>query len=831
MQFSELRRTEKVEKLWKDMQTAMSWDSAGGKWEYTFNTAFKRICTATWVAAYGISWSTFYKIKREVEDAANTARAEGALQVGPRLMGVVQRGQRNTSNAKQRVIAWLGQYAETMGEKLPTPLTGARLDDEEDESLDSKCDIRLPHGKKEDVYEEYRVHCLIHGESCASTTYFLKIWRKEVKHVKCSKAKGSFSMCDICASCTGNMKRASTAAEYEKWKGKRDTHFALQREQRRVYYVNRLRAQTHPSEVLSMIIDAMDQKKTELPVMYRKKKKDANMQFIKQKIMAVIAHGHGRYLYAAHPPLPTGANFTIECLWRTLMKLEGEHSDRGECLPKRLILQMDNASDNKAVAMLAFASHLVEEGVFEGVELNFLIVGHTHEDIDQMFSVISTKLRKLVHSSSSLTLSVVSFDDFKRVVEDAFTNPKFKPRCVEKVHANHDFTSWFAPFKDASLSHITKFRHFKFEVVEGDVADGKAAMKAKEYMSYPDSKYKPNEADAGRFGHVMVLTHGPVTGEPILEEFKDLAIAGVGRYGVPNTLPPAYQDKDAAEILEIKKREWTAWVDDSGNGASEEQKRMFKELLRGMAASVADLPDDIKEVLPQWRLPRRVYLRGALPVVPDRLAGDIMGGEGGGLGEPPSPRLAYGNLSSHHATEGAREYARKARAQAELAASLKVAAPIKKGEVLLIKNIPESGDEVNGFAEAKGEGGVQWWLGISEGDYEEGSREEVGQQEVVVQWMYPKVGRGQAPISDMNAKFTPWLMPVDKKGGKRGPKNRKNSEAVVREAVVLIGVELKGDGEIKRCSKIAIADLNIGYRFDSSSTSTLIYEPDSTLAM
>ncbi|KAL3694657.1 hypothetical protein R1sor_008308 [Riccia sorocarpa] len=61
-------------------------------------------------------------------------------------------------------------------------------------------------------------------------------------------------------------------------------------------------------------------------------------------------------------------------------------------LPLVFMLQMDNsAKDNKNVHVLAFCSELVIRGVFETVEVNFLMVGHTHEDVNALFSKVSAQ--------------------------------------------------------------------------------------------------------------------------------------------------------------------------------------------------------------------------------------------------------------------------------------------------------------------------------------------------------------------------------------------------------------------------------------------------------
>ncbi len=63
-------------------------------------------------------------------------------------------------------------------------------------------------------------------------------------------------------------------------------------------------------------------------------------------------------------------------------------------LPSKL-LQMDNCvKDNKNHHMLAFLSLLIACKVFKEVQLGFLIVGHTHEDIDESFGYLLKEWRE-----------------------------------------------------------------------------------------------------------------------------------------------------------------------------------------------------------------------------------------------------------------------------------------------------------------------------------------------------------------------------------------------------------------------------------------------------
>ena len=77
-----------------------------------------------------------------------------------------------------------------------------------------------------------------------------------------------------------------------------------------------------------------------------------------------------------------------------------------------LNLQLDNATrNNKNQFVFAFCSLLMYHGVFQEVYINFLIVGHTHDDIDALFGRWSYKLRETDYPT--LLLLMKSFMDTK----------------------------------------------------------------------------------------------------------------------------------------------------------------------------------------------------------------------------------------------------------------------------------------------------------------------------------------------------------------------------------------------------------------------------------
>ena len=77
-----------------------------------------------------------------------------------------------------------------------------------------------------------------------------------------------------------------------------------------------------------------------------------------------------------------GPNLAISLLYHHLADIRTKG-----LLSRKLYLQVDNsAKENKNWAMLAFLALLVIKGWFEEVYMYFLCPGHTHEDVDRMFS-------------------------------------------------------------------------------------------------------------------------------------------------------------------------------------------------------------------------------------------------------------------------------------------------------------------------------------------------------------------------------------------------------------------------------------------------------------
>jgi hypothetical protein len=146
-----------------------------------------------------------------------------------------------------------------------------------------------------------------------------------------------------------------------------------------------------PDFFMSLIVDGMDQNTTMVPKM-RQTVKNIESRFVKTHLCGVLVHGIGLYaniwIDAHHKH---DSNQVITSVMHVIVDVRR----RNGRLPPILRIQADNCTrENKNIYMFTLCAALVGLGYFQEVQLCFLIVGHTHEDIDQRFSIISNTLKR-----------------------------------------------------------------------------------------------------------------------------------------------------------------------------------------------------------------------------------------------------------------------------------------------------------------------------------------------------------------------------------------------------------------------------------------------------
>ena len=107
-------------------------------------------------------------------------------------------------------------------------------------------------------------------------------------------------------------------------------------------------------------------------------------------------------------------------------------------MPPVLLLQLDNTTkQNKGKYLFGFLHHLVHHGVFQKIIISYLPVGHTHEDIDQMFSRFAIALRKY----DALDAAAMG-----EVLRRSFTYQKEHP-TIEHQSTATNYSGWIKGLK------------------------------------------------------------------------------------------------------------------------------------------------------------------------------------------------------------------------------------------------------------------------------------------------------------------------------------------------------------------------------------------------
>eukprot|EP00965_Chrysotila_dentata_P257210 6212809-Pleurochrysis_carterae.AAC.1 len=70
------------------------------------------------------------------------------------------------------------------------------------------------------------------------------------------------------------------------------------------------------------------------------------------------------------------------------MAFNFEFEERG--MLSELHVQVDNAADNKNRWAIGFFAWMVEKGYVKDIPVSYMMVGHTHEDINGLFKRIVT---------------------------------------------------------------------------------------------------------------------------------------------------------------------------------------------------------------------------------------------------------------------------------------------------------------------------------------------------------------------------------------------------------------------------------------------------------
>ena len=241
-------------------------------------------------------------------------------------------------------------------------------------------------------------------EQMPAYSTFWRAWQDKWRLVLHFRKSSSHSQCTQCfqyqqALHTGDGSVASKKIIAANWR----VHLQQQYHDRLLYWHLRWfsrqyrvqRCQTR--SVLTIIIDSMDKSKFVWPqYSFRKPKVLDQLQRPRMVCTLAIAHGWTCDFYLTDDEvLSHGASHYCEVLERTLSRVAEIAERDGILMPRHLVIQSDNTTSQAKNSLVGqFLATLVAAGKFETATLNFLPVGHTHEDVDLAFGILLERVLK-----------------------------------------------------------------------------------------------------------------------------------------------------------------------------------------------------------------------------------------------------------------------------------------------------------------------------------------------------------------------------------------------------------------------------------------------------
>jgi hypothetical protein len=412
----------------------------GGKRLRAFEDEEGTLCPACWCALHGIHITTYYRIKKQRENEGRDDFSHG-----------------NTGGLRGRTASYnfAKQYLRLEKERFGDYMPHNSL-------------VMMPPFSQKEYYQLYK--CFVaHEQSveCVSESSFRSALSED-KDMVFRKRNSAFADCDTCFSLKMkklklSRQRITLQSHIDRLTAQKNLHVKFTNMEREQYDMHRVQATKQPATYLSIIIDAMDQFKTNLPAMAKFPKSLANIERIRNRLIGVIVHGQKpcKHLFHIFENVASDTNLTLTILLKTLRRVEDQLAAEGKELPRTLRLQLDNCpAENKNQILLSLVFWLVHIGMFDTVQVCFLVVSHTHTDIDRYFSYVNKAIKMLAADGGIFTLK--QFEDLVIKAWTKTTKDRKRPQAQQpapnmQLRAEDVYRNYEPPM----FTHIDRTINFK----------------------------------------------------------------------------------------------------------------------------------------------------------------------------------------------------------------------------------------------------------------------------------------------------------------------------------------------------------------------------------
>ena len=399
---------------------------------YDLGANLGKVCTNCFRTIYLIPHSTLAKRKASALAGELNYEEKACARSGPRNKGVME-----------RIMTWIELWLTAHGE--PHPRREELMVDKCDIiSLRAECDIwwaeqdviqgplRLDPAEAERVASQAGASKKKARKRFFGDSTFYQVWKMRIRKgnhhceafpiVRFTKHKAVSSKCFACSRLQKLMQLAlgssrggpALRARVLKQKALHRRFFVNER------VIQNLRvceAMNNYAQIGSIVMDGMDSAKTCIPSYADLQGELVGMykNFLKVKLTGVMIHGYNLNVFATFPWVRCGANLCASTLMHTLVKWQEGLRLQGRELPRTLYLLVDGGSENVNKTLFALYAWLVTFDIFEEIYVTRLPVGHTHNDLDQRWSVVAQRLHGK-HGVDARTIEALL-----QVVRDSFS--------------------------------------------------------------------------------------------------------------------------------------------------------------------------------------------------------------------------------------------------------------------------------------------------------------------------------------------------------------------------------------------------------------------------